>query len=156
MVIYYKNWVSLNLVLRAFPYSELPLYLAAADGVMCDSEEEKLVWWAAHRDTLPHWVALVIKLVLVQPSSVAAERVFSFLNTLSAQQEGALEAKHFSSPETVVVRLTRQQKARTQMTTKATGLCAKSRRLKIWNCAHAPTKNARKRPQTERNGHCPC
>ena len=40
----------------------------------------------------------------------------------------SFEAKLFSSPETVVVWLTRQQKARTQMTTKATGLCAKSRR----------------------------
>ena len=40
----------------------------------------------------------------------------------------SFEAKLLSSPETVVVWLTRQQKARTQMTTKATGLCAKSRR----------------------------
>jgi len=40
----------------------------------------------------------------------------------------SFEAKRFSMPETVVVWLTRQQKARTQMTTKATGLCAKSRR----------------------------
>ena len=59
--------------------TELPLHLAAADDVMCDSEEEKLVWWAAHQDTLPHWVALVRKLLLVQPSSAAADRVFRFL-----------------------------------------------------------------------------
>ena len=52
------------------------------------------------------------------------------------------------------------------MTTKATGLYAKSRRavdggvskfvsqnLELCGC---PTKTARKRPQTERNGHCPC
>ena len=45
----------------------------------------------AHRDNLPHRVALVRKFLLIQPSSAAAERVFSFLNTLSAQQEGALE-----------------------------------------------------------------
>lgn len=80
--------------LKSFPFvddatianlaTEPPLYLSAVDGVMCDSEEEKLVWWAAHRDTLPHWVALVRKLLLVQPSSAAAERVFSFLNTLPA------------------------------------------------------------------------
>ena len=63
---------------------------------MCDGEEEKLVWWAAHPDTLPHWVALVRKLLLVQPSSAAAERVFSFLNTLSAQQEGAIIIKESS------------------------------------------------------------
>jgi len=40
----------------------------------------------------------------------------------------SFEAKLFSSPETVVVWLTRQQKARTEMRTKGTGLCAKSRR----------------------------
>ena len=40
----------------------------------------------------------------------------------------SFEAKLFTSPETVVVWLTGQQKARTQMTTKAMGLCAKSRR----------------------------
>ena len=80
----------------------------------------------------------------------------------------SFEAKLFSSPKTVVVWLTRQQKAKTEMRTKATGLCAKSRRavdggvfhvknyLKILNCAHARTQNARKRPQTERNGNCPC
>ena len=75
----------------------------------------------------------------------------------------SFEAKLFSSPETVVVWLTRQQKPKTEMRTKATGLCAKSRRavdggifLKILNCAHAQTQNARKRRQTERNGNCPC
>jgi len=40
----------------------------------------------------------------------------------------SLEAKRFSSPETVVAWLTRQQKAKIEMRTKATGLCAKSRR----------------------------
>ena len=74
----------------------------------------------------------------------------------------SFEAKLFSSPKTVVVWLTRQQKAKTEMRTKATGLCAKSRRavdggvfLKILNCAHARTQIARKRPQTQRNGNCP-
>ena len=98
--------------------------------VLCVIVKRRNLCGGQHIGTLFHiiLVALVMELLLVQPSSVAAERVFSFLNTLSAQQEGALEAKHFSSPETVVVRLTRQQKARTQMTTKAMGLCAKSRR----------------------------
>jgi len=35
-------------------------------------------------------------------------------------------AKLFSSPETVVVWLIRQQKAKIEVVTKATGLCAKS------------------------------
>jgi len=38
----------------------------------------------------------------------------------------SFEAKLFSSPETPVVWLTRQQKAKIKMRTKATGLCAKS------------------------------
>ena len=75
----------------------------------------------------------------------------------------SFEAKLFSSPETVVVWLTRQQKAKIEMRTKATGLCAKSRRAvdggvfrKILNYAHAGTQNARKRPETERNGNRSC
>ena len=76
--------------------------------------------------------------------------------------EMSFEAKLFSSSESVVVWLTRQQKAKIEMITKATGLCAKSRRavdggvfrvikLIILNCAHARTQNARKRPETKRN-----
>jgi len=77
----------------------------------------------------------------------------------------SFEAKLFSSPETVVVWLSRQQKAKIEMRTKATGLCAKSRRavdggvfrvkntLKILNYAHARTQNARKRPETKRNAN---
>ena len=71
--------------------TELPTYLAAADGVTCYSEDEKVSWWAAHRDTLPHWAALVKQLLLIQPSSAAAERVFSLLSSLSSQQDRALE-----------------------------------------------------------------
>jgi len=64
-------------------------------------------------------------------------------------QTSFAETKLFSSPETMVVWLTRQQKAKTEMRTKETGLWAKSRRavdggvfrvknyLKILNCAHA-------------------
>ena len=66
----------------------------------------------------------------------------------------SFEAKLFSLSETVVVWLTRQQKVKTEMRTKATGLCAKSRRAV--DGAHARTQNARKRPQTERDGNCPC
>ena len=40
----------------------------------------------------------------------------------------SFEAKFFSPPETVVVWLTRQQNAKIEMRTKATGLCAKSQR----------------------------
>ena len=80
----------------------------------------------------------------------------------------SFEAKLFSSPETVVVWLTRKQKAKIEMRMTAPGLCAKFRRaidggvfcvknyLKISNCAHAQTQNARKRPETERNANGSC
>lgn len=89
--------------LRNFPFvnndatmaslaQELPLYIAAADGVKVACEEDKVNWWAAHRDTLPHWSALVKKLLLIQPSSAAAERVFSLLsNAFTSQQDSALQ-----------------------------------------------------------------
>ena len=71
---------------------ELPDYLAAADGVVMADEEEKLAWWAAHRDTLPHWAGVVKKLLVIQPSSASAERVFSLLkNAFNDQQDNALE-----------------------------------------------------------------
>ena len=54
------------------------------------------------------------------PPTATFGQLFSF--------QTSFEAKLFSSPETVVVWQTRQQKARTEMKTKATGLCAKSRR----------------------------
>lgn len=71
--------------------AELPAYLAAADGIVDLSEEQKVAWWAARHDTLPHWASLVKKLLLVQPSSAASERAFSLLSTLSSQQDNALE-----------------------------------------------------------------
>jgi len=86
-----KNFPFVNDAMVAALATELPLYIAAADGFVCNNEEEKLTWWAAHQDTLPHWTALVRKVLLVQPSSASAERVFSLLATLSAQQEAALE-----------------------------------------------------------------
>ena len=89
--------------LRNFPFvnndatianlaQELPLYFAAADGVKVACEEDKVTWWAAHRDTLPHWCVLVKKLLLIQPSSAAAERVFSLLAIVfTSQEDSALQ-----------------------------------------------------------------
>ena len=78
-----KNFPFVNDAMVAALATELPLYIAAADGLVCNNEKEKL--------TLPQWSALVRKVLLVQPSSASAERVFSLLATLSAQQEAALE-----------------------------------------------------------------
>ena len=47
---------------------ELPDYRAAADGAVRANEEEKLAWWEAHSDTLPHWAGVVIKEVVAHPA----------------------------------------------------------------------------------------
>ena len=71
---------------RSFPFikddtkianlaEELPLYLAAAEGVTVTCENDKLTWWAAHEDALPHWSSLVKTLLLIEPSSASAERL---------------------------------------------------------------------------------
>ena len=88
--------------LRNFPFvsdttianlaQELPLYLAAAEGVTVTCEEDKVSWWASHKLTLPHWSSLVRALLLIQPSSASAERAFSLLtNAFCSQQDSALQ-----------------------------------------------------------------
>ena len=87
-----KNFPFVNNATIANLAQELPLYIAAADGVNVTCEEDKVTWWAAHRDTLPHWYALVKKRLLIQPSSAAAERVYSLLsNAFMSQQDSALQ-----------------------------------------------------------------
>ncbi len=88
--------------LRLFPFldddgviaglqNELPAYLAEADGVQIEHGQE-LQWWKARRQQLPHWSAAARRLALVQPSSAAAERVFSLLHAaFDDQQANALE-----------------------------------------------------------------
>ncbi|CAB4024421.1 RNA-directed DNA polymerase from transposon BS [Paramuricea clavata] len=90
-------------LLRKFPFldddaiinglgQELPNYLALSDGVQVQTEDDRVKWWARNASTLPKWAAVVRKILLVQPSSGAAERVFSLLNsTFSKGQETALE-----------------------------------------------------------------
>ena len=90
---------------RNFPFSnnnatiannharEILQYIATAEGatVKCE-DDEKVRLWAAHRDTLPFWAAIVKKLLLLQPSSATAERVFSLLSSIfNAQQDSALQ-----------------------------------------------------------------
>jgi hypothetical protein len=70
---------------------ELAEYLAATDGVSMNSEDKKLTLWAANSKTLPNWSAFVQKLLLLQPSSASAERVFSLLNNVfNGQQDSSL------------------------------------------------------------------
>lgn len=60
--------------------TELPNYLAATQDVIMPCKEDKVKWWRQQSDNLPHWSSAVMKVLLVQPSSAAAERVFSILN----------------------------------------------------------------------------
>ena len=88
--------------LRIFPFldndatingliRELPQYVAAAQDVVIEQEEKKVEWWQAHADRLPNWSMAVKKILLVQPSSAAAQRVFSILAaSFNDQQDRAL------------------------------------------------------------------
>ena len=57
------------------------------------SEEfDPLDWWKRNSSTLPHWSACAKKILLIQPSSAAAERVFSLLKaSFGDQQESCLQ-----------------------------------------------------------------
>ena len=71
-------------LLRSFPFitgdnitnlkAELPVYLAKAEDL--DDSVDKLLWWKNQETSLPTWCTLVKKILLVQPSSAAVERVF--------------------------------------------------------------------------------
>jgi len=69
---------------------ELPLYLEAAEDV--SAQTDVLQWWKSHQLELPKWAEACSLVLLIQPSSAAAEHVFSILsNTFSSQQEPSLE-----------------------------------------------------------------
>ena len=76
----------------------LDLYMAEAEGTrmvednLKELSDEKVRWWRNHENTLPHWSQAVKKVLLVQPSSAASERVFSLFNAaFNHQQERALQ-----------------------------------------------------------------
>ena len=58
--------------------AELPTYIAKAEEI--NSDFCPITWWKSHSPTLPKWSAAASKILLLQPSSAAAERVFSTLN----------------------------------------------------------------------------
>jgi len=68
----------------------LPKYLAkTADG---SEQFDPLEWWKLNADELPNWSSAARKVLLLQPSSAASERVFSLLKaSFSDQQESSLE-----------------------------------------------------------------
>lgn len=70
--------------------SELPAYLARAADT--DQQFDILEWWKRNASDLPNWSAAAKKILLIQPSSAASERVFSLpKNSFGPQQDHALQ-----------------------------------------------------------------
>ena len=65
--------------------TELPLYLAKAADISLDYDP--IQWWRMNSTALPFWSAALRKVLLIQPSSAAAERVFSLLNASFIDQQ---------------------------------------------------------------------
>ena len=69
---------------------ELPQYLARAADT--SATISPLDWWKRNSSDLPHWAQAAKKILLLQPSSAAAERVFSLLqNSFGEQQDNSLQ-----------------------------------------------------------------
>ena len=60
---------------------EFPKYLATAEDI--SPQMDKLKWWKKHEHGLPHWSQACRNVLLVQPSSAAAERVFCLIVLLT-------------------------------------------------------------------------
>ena len=53
---------------------EIPMYMATSEDV--STEIDLIAWWKRHAIELPKWANAFKKVLLAQPSSAAAERVF--------------------------------------------------------------------------------
>ena len=88
---------------KAFPFlnsqpaidglkSEIPTYMAASEDVpRLPTYINPVAWWKSHAMELPKWANAFRLVLLVQPSSAAAERVSSILQRFTAQQQSSLE-----------------------------------------------------------------
>ena len=85
-----KSFSFLSSQLIAQMKSELPRYLSLAEDVSPDVNVTS--WWKNHEQEIPSWGAACKLMLLVQPSSAAAERVFSLLeNSFLKHQTKSLE-----------------------------------------------------------------
>ena len=64
---------------RGFPDEAL---VTSAKKLFCTACIEELAWWQKHATEIPRWSCTACKVILAQPSSAAAEWVFSLLNCL--------------------------------------------------------------------------
>ena len=70
--------------------AELPSAIVACEDF--HSSVDPINWWKSHGEEFTTWYESFKLVLLVQPSSAAAERVFSILaNSFSYKQESALE-----------------------------------------------------------------
>ena len=68
---------------------EFPAYVAASENTDPSKTRE---FWMNHKDQLPTWCSSYQKVMLVQPSSAASERVFSILNnSFTTKQQQSLQ-----------------------------------------------------------------
>ena len=65
--------------------SELPQYVAAVEDPC--ATYSPLEFWKTHAASLPAWATAARKVLLIQPTSAASERVFSLLNSSFGQQQ---------------------------------------------------------------------
>ena len=70
---------------RAGLKDELPTYLSKVHDL--DNAYDPLEWWKTNASALPCWSLAAQKIVLVQPSSAAAERFFSLLKSSFGDQQ---------------------------------------------------------------------
>ena len=63
---------------------ELPAYLAWVNDLHKDFSP--LDWWKTNASVLPNWSSIAREIMLIQPSSAAAERVFSLLKASFGEQ----------------------------------------------------------------------
>ena len=69
---------------------ELPTYLSKVTDL--DDVYDPLEWWKCNASALPHWSQAAQKMFLLQPSSAAAERVFSLLkSSFNDRQDNSLK-----------------------------------------------------------------
>ena len=64
-------------------------YIDASEDVY--TEIDLISWWKRHAIEPPKWANAFKKVLLVQPMSAAAERIFSILQRFTAQQQSSLE-----------------------------------------------------------------
>ena len=64
---------------------EYPLYVAATEDISLDCDT--LMFWKQYANNIPKWKEVAAKILLLQPSSAAAERVFSLLKSSFRDQQ---------------------------------------------------------------------